>query len=41
MKCYPVIVNTHCYGHAYIVGANDNNDPANWSAQNIFVTPRA
>jgi len=31
----------HCYGHAHIVGANDNNDPENWSAQNIFVTPRA
>jgi len=29
------------YSLAYIVDANDNNDPTNWSAQNVFATPRA
>jgi len=29
------------YSLAYIVNSPDNNDPANWAAQKVFVTPRA
>jgi len=29
------------YSLAYFVNASNNNDPANWAAQNVFVSPRA